>query len=216
MTSSTRLTWAVAATLVVVFVTIPRSDSADIAGVPPAPAPTAPATAAPAALDAEARGRLEARLKELLPRFRFDRDEVRGGGWYEHYRVLEWGGGTHLAAPVTADGEIYLRATYRGDSWVFAERLVARIGERVLESGRISSRSADNQRRVVSGGVTETLHFANVTDGLILATIASDPSQPARIRFEGSERSDDVVLTAADRRGLAEAFELASILRRLR
>lgn len=188
------------------------------AGQPPRRAmepTTEPDPSAPNRPDPAEAHRLEARLRELRPKFRFDRDEIRGGGWFEHRWLAAEAGRAMLAAPVNATGFTYLRAQYVGDQWVFADRLVARIGDRVIETGGFRGFSSDVHRNARGSGVSETLHFTEVSDGGLLAAIASDPKRPVRIRFEGRERQVDITLPQADRVALAESYELGAAIRRL-
>lgn len=201
----------VAPSLVVKEPTVPQSSP-----VASAAAPTTSAPPPPPGPDAGARARLEARRDALLPRFTFSGDRIRGGGWYEHKTWGPWWERSHLEAPVTAEGRIYLKSYFIGSEWIFHDRLVVRLGDRVIETAVVPSFSDENQRELRGTFVTETLHFTSASDGGLLARLAADTVSPALLRLEGGPRTQEYPLGRAQRRALAEAFELAGILRQLR
>lgn len=148
----------------------------------------------------------------------FKPDEIEGGGWYGHVNQTtenSWNR-NYLDAPVNATGRVYLRSNFYGDTWIFHEKLVVRVGETRLESGVIPGYSDQNHRTNSGGSVWETLHFTLVSDGGIMDAIAAAPEATVRVRFQGDENYHDIVLSSRDKRAIAESVEFGNVLRRLR
>lgn len=184
---------------------------APVAPPPPAPKPVAPA---PPPADTAQQRRLRERLAVLKRSFEFDGDAVRGGGWYTHRRFANDFGRPMLWVPVEHTGHFYLSSLYRGDSWIFHERVVVRIGDRVIESPSLSRLSANNRTEVLYGGIKEELHFVG-SDGGVLGAIAADSTSKIVVRLEGREKYWDFTLSAGDRRAIRESVELARLLKRV-
>lgn len=183
---------------------------------PAAPPPPQPALAAQKAppIDTAQQRRLRERLAVLKRSFEFDQDAVRGGGWYTHRRFANDFGRPMLWVPVEHTGRFYLSSLYRGDSWIFHERVVVRIGDRVVETPSLSRLSENNRTEVLYGGIKEELHFVG-NDGGVLGAIAADSTSKIVVRLEGREKYSDFTLSAGDRKAIRESVELARLLKRV-
>lgn len=155
------------------------------------------------------------RLEALKRRFVFKRDEIEGSGWYTHRSQTvdnSWNR-TYLKVHVSEHGHAYLASEYTGDDWIFHERVVVRIADRILRSEVIPGYSDLNYRHNSGGTVWETLHFTGGKDNGIMAAIAEAGGQAIRVRLEGDQYSKDFVLSARDQRAIQEGVELGRLLR---
>ena len=170
---------------------------------PPPPKPTPADSAA-----------LRQRHSELSRKFRFDPDEVQGGGWYRHVNdgsVLRTG----LRVPVKHDGFTYLMARYYGDDWLFFDHLIVRIGEQVLRTTPQPTYSENLERDNSGGSVWETLHLIGGIDNGIYSAIANASERDTvRVRFEGDQYYRDIRLTRADINRIKESREFGELLAR--
>jgi hypothetical protein len=162
---------------------------------------------------------MEDSLKSLKRSFRFAADSIEGGGWYSHRNQTvdnSWNR-TYLAVNVADDGRSYLISHYTGDNWIFHDKIVVRIGDRILRSAVIPSYSDLNVRNNSGGQVWEYLHFTGGQDNGIMEAIAATADTPAvRVRFEGDEHLKDIVLSSRDRVAIRDAYRLGSLIKRLR
>ena len=157
------------------------------------------------------------RLAALKKRFRFDKDEVEGGGWYGHQNQTvdnSWDR-SYLEIHVADDGRTYLSSHYYGDSWIFHERVIVRIRDRVLQSDEIPSYDKRNVRHNSGGSVWESLHLTAAADNGILEAIAADSTSPVRVRLDGKRDLHDFVLAARDRKAIRDGRELGCLIRGL-
>lgn len=196
-----------------------ETSSASVAPIPSAdaaPANAPQATPTPAAMSAGERERLALRRDELLQKFDFAPDRVRGGGWYTHkgQRVRDRYVDTYLRVAFNASGTRYLNSEYYGRSWLFHSRIVARVGEQVIETATIPVANLDTE--VGSEGVWESARFVGASDGgLLRALQRADPAATVvRLRLLG-EASKEYVLRTEDHAAIRESLELAEILRRI-
>lgn len=187
------------------------------------PVPT-PGAAARRMADSLARGEHQRALDvaratfiRLRPRFSCRPDEVKGGGWYTAlgWTPRELWDATYLDAPLTDQGRVYLRSNLARKGWIFHERLIVRVGDQVLQTETVPSFDPSNERDNGSDFIFETIHFTQNRDAGVLAAIASNADKVIRVRFEGDQRSYDVVLTNANKRVIRDAVELGGALRTL-
>lgn len=199
--------WGVGA----VMYAVNPSAYAPAAPPPPPPAPVAPT---PPPVDTAQQRRLGERLAALKRSFNFDKDEVRGGGWYTHQRFYVSTPRPMLWVAVDHEGRAYLISAYRGDSWIFHERIAVRVGDRVLESPVLSGLSPNNRTETLYGGVKEELHFVD-GDGGVLGGIAADTMSRIVVRQEGREKYHAFTLNDSDRRAIRESVELGRLIKKI-
>lgn len=163
----------------------------------------------------KARAADAARLPVLKRRFVFEPDEIRGGGWYTHVNQTpdnSWNR-CYLGAPVTSEGQAYLRSRYYGDDWIFHTKVAVRIGDRVMDSREVPSYSELSNYFNSGGSVWETITFVGELDGGILAAIvSSDNATPITVRLEGGQGNRTFKLSDRDRAALKDSYELSRIL----
>jgi hypothetical protein len=178
-----------------------------------ASSPTRSRTAdSPPAISQASRDSMMSRRDQLSRNFDFSADEIRGGGWYSHKRQStdnSWNR-VYLSAPLNAEGRVYLSAHYYGETWIFFNRVEARIGSRIFETDRVEP------DRHNSTAVWETLHFTGGQDnGLLAAIAASSMETRVIVRFPGSDGIREFDLSDRDRIAIKESFELARLLRQV-
>ena len=170
----------------------------------------------------------DARIAQLASLFEFEREAGTADGWY---RVKDPLAGSlvrkRIEPVIHSSGTIYLRSIYRADEWIHHEQILARVGDRELESARIPGTDKRNLRRVTdrrddkrtsrsSGNaryISETILFTGGTDRGILQAIAADPALPVEIRFMGRDLSHTQIMSDDDKKRIAAGVELARLLR---
>ena len=186
--------------------------------VTPVPTRSSPSATTPRVaptMPAAVRDSLERERDRLIARFDFAEDRIRGGGWYRHkdQRLDARRYDTFLRAPFTHTGRIYLESNYFGSGWIFHRRVLARVGETVLETE--STDPSDQERETGSRGVFETVSFNRASDrGLLQAIARSATGTTIRVRLIG-QSTDEYVLEQRDHDALRESVALAALLRRL-
>lgn len=221
--SSTSPVLAVLGVVVVlgVFASLMSSPSKPV-GSTPTPAVVAPPDTAAMRVQREKKtadsAAAVARIRTLQAKFRFSPDSIEGGGWYRPKSESadnSWNR-TFLGIWVAANGRTYLESHFYGDSWIFHDHIVVRLGDQVLRSEVIPSYSDLNSRHNSSGSVWETLSFTGGKDNGILNAIAEAPdSMPIRVRLEGDDRMREFVLAKRDRIAIQEGDELGALLRKV-
>lgn len=150
----------------------------------------------------------------LRSQFGFKKDEVEGGGWY-HFKAQPKGWDrSYIAANISDGGRIYLQSHFSGDSWIFHDHLVARIGERLITSDTIPSFSDLNVRNNDGGTVWEMLHLTDGKDNGILQAIATSTNEKIIVRFAGDQYHRDITLTETDRTAIKRSLAFAEALQR--
>jgi hypothetical protein len=115
---------------------------------------------------------------------------------------------------VSGDGVLDFRTVYVGDDWVFHEQVVARIGERVVETSSVPTYDRDNYRDTMGGGsVFESVTFTVARNGGLPRAIADSEGEVVKLRFVGRQRTRDFTLAMAARDRIRDCVRLSDLIR---
>jgi hypothetical protein len=163
----------------------------------------------------ERHGHDEQELRSLMRKFEANIDEVRASAWFtpRSQAVGRSWSRSFIGAMVASDGEIWLQSHYHGDSWLFHDRITARVGDRVIEAGPQPSSRIDHQNTDV---VWETVTFRPGEDnGLLAALVASDPRARVIIQQENEKTYRLATFTESDRAALRDCWRLSELVKEL-
>jgi len=169
---------------------------------------------AKARADSEALRARRAELDALSRRFRFHADQIRGGGSFSP-GAMESVGGTRLTCSVDSSGAVRLKSIYVGDDAIFHNRIVARIGTRVVETQVVRPRVPGLGPSVLESDSVFEMGFFDegAEDGGLMRALASADSGTIRIRLEGDAGRQDYVLSARSRRAIRHCVRLGELVR---
>jgi hypothetical protein len=152
-----------------------------------------------------------AAIDSLKKQFTFKRDSIYDGGYYEPRG--QSGAGTDLLCFVSDRGVLDFRSVYVGDDWIFHEQVVARIGDRVVETATVPTYDKDNYNNTIGGGVFESITFLDNRDGGLPRAIAESEGEVINIRLVGRQRTHDFKLSTRAQNRIRDCVRFSSRLR---
>ncbi len=155
---------------------------------------------------------VDSQLLKLHSKFIPYRDDFNNSITYFH---KSWG--THwqnrkcLTAVIdSASGHIWLKSNFYNDDWLFHTQVMVLIAGKKYSSQLLTAFS-DNCKTENSGGWVWEVNTYDLDGGIILA-IHDNIKEEIKVRFEGKEYRDDIVLGQKDKQAIYDSYELSNLL----
>lgn len=154
------------------------------------------------------------KLEKLKKKFNFKQDEFKGDGWYTHLQAgdVSWNR-IYLSTPVNSSGYIYLISHYYASDWLFHTKVMAKVGERVIETEDIPLYSDDHDSDNNSGSIYEINHYTRNRDNGIIKLIAENYDKEIKVRFVGKYYRD-MVLSEQNKIAIKESYDLSDLIKK--
>lgn len=152
-------------------------------------------------------------LETLKKKFIYKADEFNNTGWYYHKTWgTNWLNRSGLVCRVNAKGYIYMESQYHGDSWIFHNKAIVKIGESVYETEHIPLYSNHHHTDNNYNGVYEVNKYVNGLDNGIIYQIAQNHDKEIKVRFAGDQKIKDFTLGKQDKQAIADCSRLAQLI----
>lgn len=150
-------------------------------------------------------------LAALKSKFTYSKSDFNTLGVYEHKR---WGNTypdrNTLVPTVASDSSIWFSSNYHSTDWIFHTSVTLLVGDLKMETETVETYDDSNHTFNSGGEIWESVSYLH--SGQIVKCIAENTDKVIKVRFNGKKMYDEITLSAGDKQGIKEAWELSQAL----